>query len=549
MENKGIFITLFIVVILGVGFIYYSQGKFDFLKSDETDYEVESTPALETANGYGVSSSHPLAVKVGMEVLENGGNAVDAAVAVSYTLGVVEPYGSGIGGGGEMLVLPSGEETPVNYKYKEIAPPSGAKPASNFAIPGVVKGMEAVHEDYGTVDMAELIEPAIGYAENGFANDRFITERLTAASYRMRASDTPNFFPEGRPIQPNETLVQKNLAETLRLIQKDGADAFYNGPIADEIVAHVDGLKKSDFTSYEIQKDEAVHGKFAGYDVYSAAPPLAGPTLIQSLQMADMLDIKSAQGNDADFIHLIGEISKRTYHDRLSEIADPRYFDNDFDKLTDIDYAEEMASTISMDRLSEDYQVNDSVADEEDDDNTTHFVVIDKDGMVVTATHSLSNFFGSGQNVAGVFLNDTMRNFSKSETGANKYEPGKHPRSFTAPTILRNEDQLIGIGTPGGKRIPMVLTQVLTRNLVYEEPLEDAVKEPRFYIEDDDIYVEKEFDEETRQKLTERGYTVHLEDSPFYYGGIQGLVVDKQNSTMYGVGDDRRGGAWQVKEE
>lgn len=122
MENKGIFITLFIVVILGVGFIYYSQGKFDFLKSDETDYEVESTPALETANGYGVSSSHPLAVKVGMEVLENGGNAVDAAVAVSYTLGVVEPYGSGIGGGGEMLVLPSGEETPVNYKYKEIAP-------------------------------------------------------------------------------------------------------------------------------------------------------------------------------------------------------------------------------------------------------------------------------------------------------------------------------------------------------------------------------------------------------------------------------------------
>lgn len=545
MENKGLFITLFIIVVVGVGIVYYSQGKFE---SDEVDYEVETTDPIETTNGYGVSSTHPLAVQVGMEVMENGGNAVDAAVAVTYTLGVVEPYGSGIGGGGEMLVLPSGEETPKSYNYKEIAPPSGGDPQYNFAIPGTVKGMEAIHEDYGTTDIAELIDPAVQYAEEGFKTDKHLTDRLQGAAYRMNMSQLQNFYPEGQPVGPNQTLKQPELAETLRKIQEQGSSVLYSGEIAEQIAAEVNGVEVSDFGEYEVVENEPVQGEFAGFDVFASPPPLAGPTTIQSLQMAEMLDIESSQGTSSDFIHLIGEISKRTYDDRLSEIADPEFHNIETDKIMTKEYSEEMASTISMDKLSENYEVDDSIADIEDDDNTTHFVIVDKDGMVVTATHSLSNFFGSGKNVAGIFLNDTMRNFSMNGLKPNDKEPGKRPRSFTSPMILTNDEKKIGIGTPGGKRIPQVLTQVLTRNILFNEPIEEAIASPRFYIEDDNIFVEEDFDPAVRQELEERGYTVYLEDSAFYYGGVQALVVDEVNNTMYGGKDDRRDGAWQVKD-
>ncbi|WP_146817370.1 gamma-glutamyltransferase [Halobacillus faecis] len=546
MENKGIFVTLFIVVTLGVGWVYYSQGTF---QTDIPDYEVEATPPLETSEGYGVSSTHPLAVKVGMQVLKDGGNAVDAAVAVSYMLGVVEPYGSGIGGGGEMLVLPSGNEEPVNYKYKEIAPPSGGSPTYNFAVPGMVKGMEAVHEDFGTVEMAQLLDPAIQYASYGFQTDAFLTGRLKGAAYRMRIDELDNFYPGGTAIEPNEKLRQPELASTMKKIQEQGSDALYSGEITDEIVSKVRGITKEDFESYEVVKNEPVQGEFAGYQVYSSPPPLAGVTLIQSLQMAEMLDIEQTKGHPADYIHLIGEISKRTYDDRLSEIGDPRFYENDIQELTTKPYSEELASTISMDKLSDQYEVNDSEADIEDHDNTTHFVVVDKNGMMVSATHTLSNFFGSGRNIAGIFLNDTMRNFSISGLPPNNQEPGKRPRSFTAPTILTNGEKVIGIGTPGGKRIPMVLTQVLTQNLLFNEPIEEAIQAPRFYIEDNNIFVEKEFDKGVRRELEARGYNVYLKDSPFYYGGVQALVVDRANTTMYGGADSRRDGTWQVNQE
>ncbi len=545
MENKGLFITLFIIVVVGVGIVYYSQGKF---QSDEVDYEVETTDPIETTNGFGVSSTHPLAVQVGMEVLENGGNAVDAAVAVTYTLGVVEPYGSGIGGGGEMLVLPSDADTPKSYNYKEIAPLSGGDPQYNFAIPGIVKGMEAIHEDYGTTNIAELIDPAVTYAEEGFTTDKHLTDRLQGAAYRMNMSQLQNFYPQGQPVEPNQTLKQPELAETLRKIQEQGSSVLYSGEIAEQIAAEVNGVEVSDFGAYEVVESEPVQGEFAGFDVYASPPPLAGATTIQSLQMAEMLDIKSSQGTSSDFIHLIGEISKRTYDDRLSEIADPDFHKIETDKIMTKEYSEEMASTISMDKLSENYEVDDSIADIEDDDNTTHFVIVDKDGMMVTATHSLSNFFGSGKNVAGIFLNDTMRNFSLTGLKPNDKEPGKRPRSFTSPTILTSDEKKIGIGTPGGKRIPQVLTQVLTRNLLFDVPIEEAIAAPRFYIEDDNLFVEEDFDPAVRQELEERGYTVYLEDSAFYYGGVQALVVDKVNNTMYGGKDDRRDGAWQVKD-
>src|SRR5690625_1691768 len=242
-------------------------------------------------------------------------------------------------------------------------------------------------------------------------------------------------------------------------------------------------------------------------------------------------------------MHLIGEISKRSYDDRIKHVRDPHFTETESnDELTSTDYTNEMADSISLDQLSEDYQVNDSISDEEDHDNTTHFVIIDQDGTMVSATHTLGNFFGSGDNVGGFFMNNQMENFSTSDQSLNSIEHGKKPRSFTSPTIMTNGDKTIGIGSPGGKRIPMVMTEVLVRHLLFDESLEDAIEAKRFYIEDNDIFTETELDTDVQSGLRARGYEIYRKNDIDFYGGIQALVIDKKENVIYGGADSRRSG-------
>ncbi|WP_080873598.1 gamma-glutamyltransferase family protein [Oceanobacillus timonensis] len=551
MGNKKLFSILTIIVVAGLVFVYTQQGLFES-EETEVDYGVEESETVETVDGYGVSSSHPLAVEAGMQVLENGGNAADAAVVVSYVLGVVEPYGSGVGGGGEMLVYPNDAEEPTVYEYRETAPESGAEPES-FAVPGLVDGMETLNQDLGSMDMDELIQPAIDYAEEGFEVDNHLVDRLRKGSYRMEPGELEEFFPNGEALEAGNTLVQPELAETLRSIQEGGADAFYNGPIADQILEKEElstaGVTAEDLNSFTTKTQKPAHGEFAGYDVYSAPPPLAGVTLIQSLQMAEQLNIASTEDNQRDYIHLIGEISKRSYDDRVENVGDTLVDDTiPTDELTSSEYSQQMADTISLDELSEDYEVNDSVSDEEDHDNTTHFVIIDQDGTMVSATHTLGNFFGSGDNVAGFFMNNQMENFSQRDDSLNSIEPGKTPRSFTSPSILTNGEKTIGIGSPGGKRIPMVMTQVLTKYLLFNEPFDEAIDDSRFYIEDNDILTETELDTDVQSGLRARGYEIYNQTDVDFYGGIQALIVDGESNEIFGSKDERRNGISKVEE-
>src|SRR5690625_2451533 len=270
-------------------------------ESNDTDYGIEESEAIDTAEGYGVSASHPLAAKAGMDVLENGGNAADAAVAVSYVLGVVEPFGSGIGGGGEMLVYGQDDEQPTVFQYREVAPQSGAEPET-FAIPGFVKGMETVNREEGSMDMKDLIAPAIEIAEEGFPADKHLVNRLKKGSHRMPVEKMPDFFPDGSILEVNETLKQPELADSLKLIQEEGASAFYSGDIAAQILKHEETLVKEDLSKYTDTITEAAHGTFADYDVYSAPQQLAGITLIQSLIMAEQLNVDSIIDNIQDFL-------------------------------------------------------------------------------------------------------------------------------------------------------------------------------------------------------------------------------------------------------
>jgi gamma-glutamyltranspeptidase/glutathione hydrolase len=542
------FYSLIIVVFFIVGgyAVFQQIDSQSESKQNKDMKEFESREKISEDTGYGVSSSNPIAVQVGIEVLENGGNAVDAAIAVSYALGVVEPYGSGIGGGGGMLILPGDpDKEPTFFDYRETSPAS-ENSRGRVGVPGFVKGMDVIHKQYGQKEMTDLIDPSIELADEGFEVGRQLSERLAGAAYRMPVNELPNFYPGGSAIQEGEELKQPELAETLQLIQEEGSDAFYQGQIVKKIASEVPGIKESDLKSYSVKERKPVYGEFSGYEVISAPPPFSGITLIQSLQMAEMLNIEEAAEDVTDFTHLIGEISKRANSNRLKNIGDPAFSEVDVDELTEKDYSERLSKDISLEELSDKYRLEGEDAEEEHI-STTHFVVTDKEGTVVSVTNTLSNFFGTGKNVDGFFLNNNLENFNEKSSSPNFYEPGKKSRTFTAPTILRSEDEIIGIGTPGGSRIPMMLTEVLVRHLKFNEPLQDAIETPRFSVDNDHIYTEIQYPVGVQKELKGMGYDVEMNSSPLHYGGIQALVIDKSENIIFGGADPRREGTWMVK--
>ncbi|MGC9932372.1 gamma-glutamyltransferase [Priestia aryabhattai] len=549
MKRKWMYSLIFLAVLLVGGYAVVQQFNSE---TDNKFYKkinkFESSKEINhSSGGYGVSSSNPIAVEVGMDVLEEGGNAVDAAVAVSYALGVVEPYGSGIGGGGGMLILPSDQsDKPTFFDYRETSPTSSEDSEEGIGVPGFVKGMETVHKKYGSKKMDELIEPAIKLADDGFPVGQQLAERLKGAQYRLSEDEIPNFFPGNHPIEEGEKLEQPELGETLELIKEKGSDVFYNGELAEEIADEVPGIQKSDLEEYSVEEREPVQGEFAGYDVISAPPPFSGITLIQSLQMAEMLNVQKAEEDTALFTHLTSEITNRANSDRVKHIGDPAFSEIDEKELTDKEYSRELAQDISLNELSEKYQLKGKDLEEEHI-STTHFVVTDKDGTVVSVTNTLSNFFGSGENVEGFFLNNNLNNFNNIKNSLNYYEPGKRSRTFTAPTILRKDNEVIGIGTPGGSRIPMMLTEVLVRHLLFKESLQDSIDAPRFSIENNHLYTEFQYPTSVREELEGMGYDVEEKSSSIYYGGVQAIVIDQKDNVIYGGADPRRQGTWKVK--
>ncbi|MEH7607989.1 gamma-glutamyltransferase [Priestia megaterium] len=549
MKRKWMYSLIFLAVLLVGGYAVVQQFN------SETDNKLykkinkfESSKEINhSSGGYGVSSSNPIAVEVGMDVLEEGGNAVDAAIAVSYALGVVESYGSGIGGGGGMLILPGNQsDKPTFFDYRETSPSSNSRSEEGIGVPGFVKGMETIHEKYGSKKMAQLIDPAIKLASDGFPVGQQLSERLKGAQYRLSEDEIPNFFPGNKPIEEGEKLKQPELAETLELIKKKGSDVFYNGKLAEKIAEEVPGIQKTDLEKYSVEEREPVHGEFAGYDVISAPPPFAGITLIQSLQMAEMLNIQKTEQDTALFTHVTSEITNRANSDRVAHIGDPAFSDIDDEALTTKEYSRKLAQDLSLNKLSDKYKLKGDELEEEHI-STTHFVVTDKEGTVVSVTNTLSNFFGSGENVEGFFLNNNLNNFNNVKTSLNYYEPDKRSRTFTAPTILKKDDEVIGIGTPGGSRIPMMLTEVLVRHLLFKDSLQDAIDAPRFSIENNHLYTEFQYPTSVREELEGMGYDVKEKSSAIYYGGIQAIVIDQKNNRIYGAADPRRQGTWKVK--
>jgi gamma-glutamyltranspeptidase / glutathione hydrolase len=573
MTDRWLNYVLSVVVIVGlVGVAQYNQPRdreerarfldqeLTEIADDDGPVEVERDPIQlqrrqdrtaserqEVLGTVGVSASHPAAVDVGMAVLESGGNAVDAAIAVAYALGVAEPFGSGIGGGGAMLILPPGED-PRSYDYRETAPVSGELPPSDIGVPGFVAGMAHIHDEHGSIDLAGLIEYAARLAEDGVVVDDYLHERLEGAAHRMPIHLLPRLFPDGLPIAPGETLRQPEYAEALRLIQEEGPEALYEGELGQAIADAVSGLELDDLAAYEVLELEPAVGAFAGYGLLSAGAPTSGSTAIQLLQVAEELGITELDLDGADAYHALAQAWRVALAQRTADLADPTVEDVDVDALLDPDVSRRLAAAIPDDGF---------VEVEEDDEelslhsDTTHAVIVDREGTMVSMTNTLSNFFGSGLPVSGFFLNDQLKNFSADPNSINHAAPGKRPRSFITPTIVVDDEgrPVLGIGSPGGRRIPNVVAQVLVRWAGHGQALEDAVLAPRFHLERRVLEVEEAPSNGVTQDLVGRGYEVTTTvPTSEYYGGVQALLVDWENGTIDGVEDVRRTGTWAASE-
>lgn len=528
-----------------------------------------------------IASAHPLATEAGFEIIKNGGNVFDAAVAVSATLAVVEPAGSGLGGGGYWLLHRVKDRKTVMIDGREKAPLAAHKAmfqdksgriipklsldgALAAAIPGLPAGLSHLAENYGQLPLAESLKPAIRHAQNGFA----ITERhrkMLAVRKDVLKKDRYTsgiFLPHGQSPQPFAILKQPDLAETLRQLAEAGRAGFYGGAVADKLVQSVrkaGGIwRQQDLDEYRIVERKPVTGSYRGITVTSASPSSSGGiVLLETLNILSEFDLN--QTDQATRKHLITEAMRRAYHDRALYLGDPDFTPVPVVRLLSADYAAGLRSTVRPDKaLPSDFLQGDSTGQSQGP-QTTHFSIIDEDGNRVAATLSINMPFGSGfaPKGTGVLLNDEMDDFVSlpgQQNGygliggaANSIAPGKRMLSSMTPTFLETSGRIGVLGTPGGSRIiSMVLLGVL--DFAEGNKPDSWVKVPRFhhqYIPDVLEYEPDAIAGDELNQLTKLGHS--LKEASRRYGDMQAVQLDKLTHTLSAASDPRGEGKAEVR--
>ena len=506
-------------------------------------------PADESPHGgaYGVSAGDPAAVDVGIEILEDGGTAVDAAVAVAFAMSVVEPFASGLGGGGAAVVYHP-DEDPAAHDYRDPVPQTGQVPTGGTGIPGLVAGLEELHATYGSGSFTRLVDPATHLASDGVETSESLAFWLRSGG--IPVGQLPHLYPGGAPLAEGDEVVQEDLADTLRRIATGGREAFYEGALGADLAERVAAIDTESLAAYEVAHHEPPVGEFAGHQVISSAPPLAGATLIQYLQIAEAMGVEDHEPGSADFIHTVATAWRISEQHLNWEIADPAFVDVPIDELTDqgmnaaLAEQADMSSVVGIDPA----QPHGGV--ERPDGNTTHITVIDSEGMMVSMTNTLSNFWGSGEYALGFFLNDQLTNFD-ARTGSPNPPPeaGKRIVGSSAPAIVLDAEgrPVLGLGSPGGPRIPNILAQVLIRWAMHDHDLAAAVEAPRQHGVGARLMFEDMPSNDVRSDLANRGHPgFEVPSFRYYFGSVQALEVDYDAQEVFGAADPRREGAWRV---
>ena len=548
----------------------YSTEGFVTVDSDgnrvTTGRDATSTKAMATASKYEVS-------QVGAEIMSKGGNAVDAAVAMGFALGVCEPFTSGLGGGG-LATIHTAEGENFFIDFREVAPAAAtldlyvdASGENNgntkegglaSGVPGEVAGLLYLLEHHGTMSREEVMEPAIRIANEGFTVSAYCANAISDAYEKTQK------FPEmskvyldenGLPWEEGSVITNPDLGKALQLIADQGADAFYKGEIGEAMVATLakyDGvMTMDDLAGYEVHELKPVTGDYRGYTVISSPPPSSGGThLIEILNILENFDMASMEVNSAESVHLFAETFKLAFADRAKYMADTNFVTVPLGGLTSQAYADKRAQDIDLNVAMEQAAPDDPSPYEHTD--TTHFSVADVDGNCVAITKTINYYFGSGVMVDGYgfMMNNQMDDFSTDSESVNKIEPGKKPLSSMSPTVVLKPDgsPFLVLGTPGGSRIFSGVAEVISRVIDSKMDLHTAISVPKIwncsnknnlqYENPLKGYEQYALTDETIAKLTEMG---HGELKTAASGAFQ-CIMFMDDGTLYGTADPRQDG-------
>jgi len=536
-----------------------------------------SLPAQQAA----IASAHPLATAAGEKILREGGNAFDAAVAVAATLAVVEPYSSGLGGGGFFLLHRARDNFDVMIDARETAPLAAHRDmyldelgevidgasvngALSAGIPGLPAALEHVSKKYGRLSLKQTLQPAIANAQNGYSVDDIY---LRLAKFRLPAlrasNDAPNIFlHQGEVPAADAKIKQPDLSKTLQCLAQQGASCFYRGEVAQKLVdgvrAHGGIWTLGDLKKYKVIERAPLYGEYRGMKIVSVPPPSSGGVAL--IQMLNILEKYELQKMDSvRRTHVIVEAMRRAYRDRAEYLGDTDFVSVPVQQLTDKNYAAGLRAGIHPGKATPSDALP-GVQTVIDGPHTTHFSIVDKEGNRVAATLSINYPFGSGFVApgTGVLLNDEMDDFSIKPgvpnvyglvgNQANAIAPGKRMLSSMTPTFLETNDRIAVIGTPGGSRI---ITMVLLGALAFHDGLDaqHIVDLPRFHHQyvPDNIFIEPEaMTPMLMEALRQHGHALQAADST--WGNMQLVVIQKQKGVAEAASDKRGVGAAQVLE-
>ncbi len=519
-----------------------------------------------------VASANREATEAGVEILKRGGNAIDAAVAVGYALGVGDPYHSGIGGGGSMLVrLASGEVHALDFREMapravdrdmylregRVVPGLSTDGALSVAVPGLVAGYDEALRRFGTMSRKTVLAPAIRLAERG----ALVTPYYTTIVRDKRVQDLFRRFPEshiflpgGRPPAIGDRLVQKNLAKSYRLIAERGPDAFYRGEIAEAIVrsiqAHGGLMTRDDLAGYQVKVDRApVRGAYRGFEIVSVPPPFSGGHVIQILNILEGYDVAKLGRGSSEPIHLAAEAMKRAYADHAEFMGDPDFVAVPVAWLVSKSYAGELRKGISPAQATPEVKSGKPGLP----GGTSHFSIADRWGNVVAVTQTIDTHFGSGlvAQGTGIVLNNEMDDFTTAPGvpnafgllggAANAIAPGKRPVSSMAPTIVFKDGRpRLAVGCAGGSRIITGVAAALVNVLDFGMTVQEAVDFPRHHSQGSALWVERDVPEDVRTALIARG---HLVEERGAWNQCQAISVDPTTGRPFGAADRRQQGA------
>ena len=527
---------------------------------------------VEAKNGMVVCVSPP-AADVGIEILKGGGNAVDAAVAVALAQAVIWPEAGNIGGGGFMMVAAPGKE-PTCFEYRETAPAAATRDLladgtvtsrdhRSAGVPGTVRGLALAHRKFGKLPWKDVVTPAVKLAEDGFTVNAVLARGLNKVLADKKTTNAEFRRVYGKnggaeKWQAGDTLVLKDLGRTLRLIAENGPDAFYTGVLAALLEAEMKAggglITKADLAAYKANERKPIHTTYRGFDIYGAPPPSSGGVgLGEMLNVLENFDLKRHGRWSQETSHLMIEAMRRAYCDRARHLGDPA-FTTVPDFLTSKEYAKKLARGIDLTKATKSEDLAGEIKLTGESDSTTHFSVIDKDGMAVSNTYTLENSYGNRVVVrgAGYILNNEMTDFNprpgltsrdgKIGTKPNQIEPGKRMLSSMSPTlVLKDGKPYLVTGSPGGRTIINTVLCVVVNTIDFDMPIRQAVDAPRLHHQwfpDAARFEGVKEHPELVAKLKAMGHTV----TEHRQGDAHSIRIDPKTRTYIGAADKRLDG-------